>query len=193
MALVADDLTGALDSCVPFALAGLSVAVALRPDDIAAALATGAQVVGAVTASRAMQPGEAAVAARDVGRRLCAARPQIVFKKIDSRLKGNLVAETAALAEVFARGRAVIAPAVPDQGRFVVDGDVIGNGVGTRLGIAAAFAGLNLPFAIADTRSDADLDGVIDASHDHSETILVAPAALAPRLRGRLEPPAPRR
>lgn len=54
VAIIADDLTGALDTGTPFVDAGLSVAVAIDVDAIPEALLTGCNVVVVNTASRAL-------------------------------------------------------------------------------------------------------------------------------------------
>jgi len=60
--IVADDLTGALDSAVTFAGMGLRCTVARRPADIPAAMATAPDVLSVSTASREGSP-EAATGA----------------------------------------------------------------------------------------------------------------------------------
>jgi uncharacterized protein YgbK (DUF1537 family) len=158
--IVADDLTGALDTSTPFALAGRTVACATRPEALPAALASGAEIVVVSTASRALGADEAARRVTALGEAALAVAPPILFKKIDSRLKGNVGAETAALAEALGFDRILVAPAIPDQGRFTVDGQVIGRGVEAPLPIAPLFAGCGLEVTVADASSDADLDRI---------------------------------
>ena len=91
LAIIADDLTGALDAAAPFAMRGIHAVVALSADALPEAIATGAAVVGVSTDSREVSEEQArentrtAVAALPPGTRL--------FKKVDSRLKGNIAAE----------------------------------------------------------------------------------------------------
>ncbi|WP_165644639.1 four-carbon acid sugar kinase family protein, partial [Oharaeibacter diazotrophicus] len=54
VAIVADDLTGALDTAAPFVSAGLAAAVAVTPAALDEAIGTGARVVAVATASRAL-------------------------------------------------------------------------------------------------------------------------------------------
>ena len=54
LAIIADDLTGALDSAAPFAGRGLRAVVALGPDGLEAALASGAAVVAVNTTTAAV-------------------------------------------------------------------------------------------------------------------------------------------
>jgi D-threonate/D-erythronate kinase len=117
-ALIADDLTGALDAGAGFAAAGLRAVMPLsgRPED-----APGADVVLVNTASREGTAPAAAVAAREAAEHLRTAGIERVYKKIDSVLRGHAGAELAAVLDVF-RGRALVAPAFPAQGRITRDG-----------------------------------------------------------------------
>src|SRR6478672_3353110 len=95
--IIADDLTGALDSAVVFTGAGLRCVVARRPTDVAAALGEQPDVLSVSTASRegSVEGARAAVAeALDAIGTL----PEVVFKKVDSRLKGHVADEIAVLA-----------------------------------------------------------------------------------------------
>ncbi|WP_164305484.1 four-carbon acid sugar kinase family protein, partial [Streptococcus pneumoniae] len=58
-------------------------------------------VVAVSTASRHLSPAEAGARVRQAALALAGRSPRIVFRKIDSRLKGNLESETRALLEVF--------------------------------------------------------------------------------------------
>lgn len=174
LAVIADDFTGALDSSTPFVLAGLTVAAATHPEHLAAALASNSDVVVVNTASRALPPREAAARVADVAEKLREAEPELVFKKIDSRLKGNVLAETEAAARGFGLEAMVVAPAIPDQNRPTVNGAVTGHGVPIPLPIAA-----HVPehAIIADAASDADLDRLV-ASKDWTKTLAVGARGL---------------
>lgn len=129
LAIIADDLTGALDAAAPFADKGLRVRVATRFDALEAAIA-GAGVVAVSTRSREIAPDAAraavaaALAGLPAGVRL--------FKKVDSRLKGNIAAELAA----FAPGPVLAVPALPEFGRVVKGGAVCGWGVAQPVAVA---------------------------------------------------------
>jgi uncharacterized protein YgbK (DUF1537 family) len=162
IAIIADDLTGALDTSTPFALHGLRVAAPLVVEDIDEALGANPDVIAVNTASRALGREDAASRVREAAERLLGAeRPDIIFKKIDSRLKGNIAAECESLARAFGFREAVIAPAVPDQERFTVGGAIAGRGIDTPLAIAPFFDGLPLEATIRDARSDGDLDDIV--------------------------------
>lgn len=160
VAVIADDLTGALDTGTPFVDAGLSVAVAIEVDAIADALASGCDVVVVNTASRALPEEEAAGRVSAAAKALLAASPRIVLKKIDSRLKGNVAAESAALASVFGHEAIVVAPAIPDQERLTRNGCVVGRGVDAPLPIAGLFDRHDWSVVVRDAETERDLDGV---------------------------------
>jgi uncharacterized protein YgbK (DUF1537 family) len=161
-ALIADDLTGALDAAVAFASRGMKVVVALSPQGIRGALNMKPDLVAVTTASREISPDDSTRAVRAA----MAALPSGVqlFKKVDSRLKGNIEAELAAIPF----HRMLVAPAIPDFGRTVRAGCVEGFGlrepvaVASRLGRYAAVADIpdtasNEQMSAALTASDADL------------------------------------
>lgn len=164
--IIADDLTGALDSAVPFASRGLRVQVALGVDAVAEAAATAPDVLAVDTRSRALAAPLAAArveAAWAAAQRLS---PRLVMKKIDSRLKGEVAAETAALLAASGRSRAIACPAVIEQGRKVTGGRLRGRGVSLPIAVAERFDGL--PCECPDVADDADLATV-------AGTILAAP------------------
>lgn len=176
VAIVADDLTGALDVCAPFAARGLRCRVAVTPAGIGAALAGGADVICVNTASREIPPEAAGAIVASVASILAAAAPRIVFKKIDSRLKGNVAEETAACLAAFGRGRAMVAPAIPAQGRFVRSGQVVGMGLATPLDIAAVFRP-EIAFDAPDTLTNQDMGRI--AGREWSDVLLVGASGLA--------------
>ena len=123
LAIIADDLTGAMDAAAPFAERGLAVRLVLSADT--APLPHGIDVVAFETNSRHLPPEEAAAA---VARSVAALPPATpLFKTIDSTLRGAVVEEIRAAAS--GRGTIVIAPAVPSQGRTVRGGQVLVDGV----------------------------------------------------------------
>jgi uncharacterized protein YgbK (DUF1537 family) len=116
--LIADDLTGACDAAVQFTARRRRVTVALQP----AAAAPNPGVLAVSTESRGLSLELAQQAIREMAQRYSDAKPRILFKKIDSTLRGNAGAEIAATAEAFHCAVAVIAPAFPAMQRIVADG-----------------------------------------------------------------------
>jgi uncharacterized protein YgbK (DUF1537 family) len=155
-ALIADDLTGALDAGAGFVRAGLRAVLPFsgRPED-----AGGADVVLLNTASRERPAGEAGDAVRHAAEAIRAAGIERVYKKIDSVLRGHPGAELAALLDVIG-GRAVVALAFPAQGRVTRGGVQYAHGtpVGPYGGsIRAALAPAADRCDVWDAETDADL------------------------------------
>lgn len=113
--LIADDLTGACDSAVHFAAAGLRTVVPFAPDRAPG----GVQVVAFSTESRGLAPADAACRIHQLAGRVRSCHPGIVFKKIDSVLRGNSGFEIVAALDAFACDAAVVNPAFPAMGRIV--------------------------------------------------------------------------
>ncbi|TBA72592.1 four-carbon acid sugar kinase family protein [Rhizobium ruizarguesonis] len=179
--IVADDLTGALDTGTPFVEAGLSVAVAVDVEAAEDAIATGCDVVVVNTASRALGEPEAAERVRFATAALRGVKPAVVMKKIDSRLKGNVAAESLALADALGLETILVAPAIPDQERLTFRGCVVGRGVDKPLPIADLFEGRAGNVAVADAKDDSDLDQIV-ADHDWRLTLAVGARGLGSAL-----------
>lgn len=119
--LIADDLTGACDSGVQFTLQGISSTTLLDPS--VAALPT-AEVLCVNTDSRC----DAKITARHkvlqtaLKLRPCRQKGTLLFKKIDSCLRGNVVSEIEAMMQVFGCKMALISPAFPAMRRIVRNG-----------------------------------------------------------------------
>jgi uncharacterized protein YgbK (DUF1537 family) len=179
IAIIADDLTGALDTASPFACAGLNVWTALQIDALDGALTAKPDVVAVSTNSRELNAAAAARLARDAAQRISAWRPNLILKKIDSRLKGNIAVETAAVAEVFGFSRIVAAPAVPEQGRFVRARKVEGMGIGQALDIGQIMPGGKFAISVPDTASDADLDRIANGWRRGEDVLFACARGLA--------------
>lgn len=179
VAIVADDLSGALDAAAPFAARGLETVVALGAAAVRKALQARPDVIAVSTASRELAP-KAAFAAVSA---TLAALPnaQFLFKKIDSRLKGQIEAELAA----FPDGRALIAPAIPDFGRVVRDGYVEGFGVETPIHIASRIGPRAEMADIPDTSTQGEIG---DALRDWGDGLLIGARGLANALAAQLAP-----
>lgn len=124
-AIIADDLTGAADTGVQLVRAGYRTAVAFRDAPIPPA--GDLDAVALDTNSRAMPAGFAAKRVLEAARAVRDAR--IVYKKLDSTLRGPVSAELAAALAATGRDRAVVAPAFPSAGRATVGGVQLVRGV----------------------------------------------------------------
>lgn len=119
---LADDLSGAAETAC--ALGG-PVRLSLTAADVAENPAAHDLVVDLDT--RHLPTAEAAYAVRTALRAAQAGPPRLLYKKVDSQLRGHLAAEAAAYAE--GADAVVVAPALPAAGRTVTGGVVHVNGV----------------------------------------------------------------
>jgi len=129
VAIVADDLTGALDTSAPFAAHGLDTRLTFPFGAFSRHIDAGAKVVALTTESRHLPADAAADCVKAAIRTLAPLKPDFVFKKIDSMLRGNIAAETLAAMMATGRRHAIIAPAVPVQNRTMRGGTVYVNGL----------------------------------------------------------------
>lgn len=116
--LIADDLTGACDAGVQFALRGRRTVVSLGLDRAPG----GAHVLALSTDSRDLEPAAVPALMKRVAASLARRGARIVFKKIDSTLRGNGGCEIAAAVEAFECDAAIVTPAFPAMGRVVRSG-----------------------------------------------------------------------
>lgn len=128
LAIIADDLTGSMDTGVQFAKYGLRTVVSLT-DRVAEELARGADVIVLNTNSRPDAPEVAAEKVRACGEYVNRLGVPRVYKKIDSTMRGNVGAELDALVDALKVPAVVMTPAFPAVGRTVVDGNLLIDGV----------------------------------------------------------------
>jgi uncharacterized protein YgbK (DUF1537 family) len=166
--LIADDLTGALDTAAEFAgLCGpVPVLRAALPAEGSLAIATGTREAPAVEAIMRVARAAPLLAGAD-----------IAFKKLDSLLRGHAMAELAACLREGAWRSVVLAPAFPAQGRvtrggrqFARDGagwrqvaDIVALCAAAGLRAQAAEPGAPLPDGIAlfDAETEADMARIV--------------------------------
>ncbi len=142
MVVVADDLTGAADTGVQFARVGLPAHVWLGRH---AAPRHGAVVYDAN--SRSLAPAAAARRVGRLARAIAHAPTTLVYKKIDSTVRGNVGAEVEALLRALGRRLAVVAPAFPANGRTTRGGVQLVAGVPVHLTAAARDPAHPMPHA----------------------------------------------
>ena len=124
---LADDLSGALDAAGAFHRAGRRVVIALSTE--AWRSAREGDVVGFTTETRNVAPGVAAVAVANAIAFGRAQGARLVYKKIDSTLRGAVAAELETLLTALPDVRVLFSPANPAVGRTVRDGVLLVHGV----------------------------------------------------------------
>jgi uncharacterized protein YgbK (DUF1537 family) len=160
--IVADDLTGALDTGAGFAKAGMRVRVVLGPigDTIDFA---GADAVVVNTASREGRPDSARAATRDATITLVRSGVTLLYKKVDSTFRGHPGPEVAGVLSALPPGtRALVAPAFPAQAR------VTRNGVQYVHGLPAPHFGGHLATAFAEVSDACDFHDADDEANLHA-------------------------
>lgn len=186
--LIADDLTGACDAAVHFAARGrrtiASVGLAGEIPD--------AQVVAVSTDSRELPSEQLRLLMAEAARRLPAGRAGLLFKKIDSTMRGNIGAEIAAAVEAFGCDAAIVTPAFPAMRRVVETGYLMIRGTQTFAPIEVArrlrWQGAEpcphvQPCAVADTiRSGARFVSVDATSNEDLDRIVAEGMASGRRL-----------
>lgn len=117
IAIIADDLTSACDGAAPFRAAGSPAYVVFDPPR-RGPLPSGVTAVD--TDSRSKSAAQAAQ--RAAAATLALAAADVLFKTVDSTLRGHIATEIDAALTVSSRRTAVLAPAFPAQGRTTVHG-----------------------------------------------------------------------
>ncbi|EXX84683.1 four-carbon acid sugar kinase family protein [Paenibacillus darwinianus] len=117
--IIADDLTGANDSGVQFSRAGLQTSVRF---DLRDPISAQDDAVVLDTDSRSLTREEAYLRAKEAAQFLQQEKIEIIYKKIDSTLRGNLGVEMDAVYDVLKPDFVIIAPGYPKNGRTVKSG-----------------------------------------------------------------------
>jgi uncharacterized protein YgbK (DUF1537 family) len=120
-AVIADDLTGAMDTGVTFARMGVETVVSFGTE-----VPGGPGAVVVTTDSRASAPEQAYERVRSI---TPAYSDFYLYKKIDSTLRGNVGAELQAIMDTRHPQKVVLCPAFPENKRTVVRGSLLVDGV----------------------------------------------------------------
>lgn len=115
LGILADDLTSAADGAGPFVMRGLSASIGRgrlpRQEGTVTAVDSGARSVSAEDAAARVAALTAPLSARD-----------ILYKTVDSTLRGHVAIELEACFRASGRATLVFAPAFPEAGRTTVGG-----------------------------------------------------------------------
>jgi uncharacterized protein YgbK (DUF1537 family) len=206
--LIADDLTGACDAAVAFSVRGAETEAALDPGG----RSFGSEVLALSTDTREFPhdiPAEVLTGfMQDLASRVPPA--QVIFKKIDSTLRGNAGAEILAVAAAFACEAVLVTPAFPAMRRVVESGYLCVTGQETfaPIDLAAYFRSQGVAachqvkpwdvetalvwgkrFLSVDAGCDQDLDGLVRAGLGwHRRALLAGSGGLAAALARALRP-----
>ena len=117
--VIADDLTGAAEIAALGHLRGLRTAILL---DLNTAWPTTAELIVIDSNSRHDSPELAATKLQRLAAQVPTALRAHVFKKVDSVFRGQIAAETEALAAGLGRKAILLCPCNPSRGRCIVNG-----------------------------------------------------------------------
>ena len=137
--IIADDLTGAADSVAPFAKRGYAAEVQFFQRRMEAACDIDALAIDTGSRDSAMKDTLRDLTFRLATRKLMACQPTIIFKKIDSTLRGHLRVELDAARSVLPNRLPVICSAFPANDRRVKNGELIIKGERQTRPVRAAF------------------------------------------------------
>lgn len=122
--VIADDLTGAAELAGIGLRYGLNVEVVLETS-----LRSKADLLIIATDTRSLKRKEALTKTRQLTRRIAKLKPDLVFKKIDSVLRGHVGEEIKIHLEELNLKRALVVPTNPALGRVIIDGHYYINGI----------------------------------------------------------------
>jgi uncharacterized protein YgbK (DUF1537 family) len=115
--VIADDFTGAAE------MAGIALTKQFSVEIVTSLpLKTEASVVVISTDTRSLPEEEAKLKLEEVTQFLQEIKPSFLFKKIDSVLRGHIVAETEVLLNRLSFTKALLVPTNPSLGRTIRDG-----------------------------------------------------------------------
>ena len=117
IAVIADDLSGAAEIAGAGFARGLTAEVQTECSSDSAA-----DLIVIDTDTRSGAEPEAVACLADVTSKVRQLKPEWVYKKIDSVLRGHVLAETAAMLNTLGKKRAVLLPANPSRGRIIRNG-----------------------------------------------------------------------
>ena len=128
MFIIADDLTGANDSAAQLRRCGLTANVTIYPFNTP--LHSSCDVLVLDTESRDLPPAQARTAVRAACDYIQSQNVSaIIYKKVDSTLRGHVGAELETVMQCLSLNTAVFAPAFPESGRTTIHGRQLLNGI----------------------------------------------------------------
>ena len=182
--LLADDLTGALDTVAEF----VGVFGPLPVVWPVTSLPRDAQSLAIDSGTRELEPYEAFASIREIAPQLAGAT--IAYKKIDSRLRGPWVAELEACLATGAWDACIVAPAFPHQGRRTFEGrqyvravdggwSAAGDDIlrqlrsrGLEARLSNRVAELQSGISVFDAESDRELDRIVEIGRAYQGSVL---------------------
>ncbi|HRP55282.1 four-carbon acid sugar kinase family protein [Agriterribacter sp.] len=117
IAVIADDFTGAAE------IGGLGTRFRMKVEIVTrVSIEPGTDLLIIVTDTRSKSREEAIHDIHLITAQLMKLKPELIYKKIDSVLRGHIIAELLAQMKVLKKQRALVIPANPHLGRVIKDG-----------------------------------------------------------------------
>ncbi|MGE5590486.1 MAG: four-carbon acid sugar kinase family protein [Bacillota bacterium] len=120
LAVIADDLTGAMDTALQFGKAGHRTVVSLT--GMGPLHDCVVDVIVVSTDSREISPSAAYKAVWSATREMAASGILRFYKKVDSTLRGHVATDLDAMLDALGYSRALFCPSFPESGRILVGG-----------------------------------------------------------------------
>ena len=117
IAVIADDFTGAAE------IGGLGIRFQMKVEIVTrVSMECDADLLIVVTDTRSKSSGEAILDISQITAELMKLQPELIYKKIDSVLRGHIVEELLTQMQILGKSRALVVPANPHLGRIIKDG-----------------------------------------------------------------------
>jgi uncharacterized protein YgbK (DUF1537 family) len=117
IAVIADDFTGAAE------IGGIGIRFQMKVEIVTrVSIEPGTDLLIIVTDTRSKSAEEAVNDIYLITSQLMKLKPELVYKKIDSVLRGHIIAELLAQMKIMGKQRALAVPANPHLGRIIKDG-----------------------------------------------------------------------
>lgn len=133
--IIADDFTGALDTGIQFKKRGINTQVFIKTSLENNEIKADTEVIVIDSESRPMAKEEAYWKVRNITRWALSMGIEIIFKKTDSALRGNIGAELKAVTDAAENGKIFFLPGYPNiqritkNGMHYIDGELLENTV----------------------------------------------------------------
>ena len=126
--IISDDLTGACDSASYFCSKKIPVEVAIDAEELKDLPPGNQKIIALNTDSRPLSVYQGIEKVKKIMKKIDDRESIIAIKKIDTAFRGNVCAEIVAVMDSLGRKICFLIPAIPDMGRFTIDGNQIFNG-----------------------------------------------------------------
>lgn len=123
ISIIADDLTGASDTGIQFRKYGLKTKVIVEVDELDEFL-EGDEILAINSNTRPLKGEKAYKKVYDICCLLKQAGFTRIYKKVDSTFRGNPGIELEAVMDALGSNLAILAPSFPDNGRFMMNGNL---------------------------------------------------------------------